>query len=149
MKQMRSHLVVGLGMALGFCVVAPAFAEGAVPAAQMQGDVRYVTGGVGVDEAKAMRAEAAKYPLTLEFLVKTGKVDEFAGLVSVDISKSGGGSIFSANSDGPMMLVDLPPGKYHVKVTRKGREKSRDVELTKGGHVGATFEWTAEEAADK
>lgn len=144
MRTIRGFTIIALSTAAGFLGVGSAFADDELPAVQQQGSVRYITGGVGVDEAKAVHAEAGKYPLSLTFLLKSGKADEFTSAVKVEIVKSSGASVFSATSDGPFMLIDLPAGKYRVTAISNGRKKTRAVELQTGHHAELAFEWPAE-----
>ncbi|MFA5941774.1 MAG: hypothetical protein WC809_20695 [Sinimarinibacterium sp.] len=44
----------------------------ALPDVQHLGAVSFLTGGIGVDEARAMRGERAKYPLTMTFVQTYG-----------------------------------------------------------------------------
>jgi len=146
-KQIGTRLIISVSAALGLWAAAPAFADETLPAVQQQGDVHYITGGVGADEAKAVRAESVKYPLSLTFLLRNGTKDEFTSQVKVEITKGAGAPVFSATSDGPFMLIDLPPGKYRVTAVCNGRKKTQEVELHKGHHAGMTFEWPAQNEA--
>lgn len=144
MKNSRNVLIIALGCAVALFGVHFAFAQDELPAVQQQGDIRYLTGGVGSDEAKIVQSEAKKYPLSLEFLLRSGNKDEFTSAVNVEIVKGRGAPVFSATSDGPFMLIDLPPGKYKVTASSKQGKKMRTVEIQKGHHTAVTFEWPAE-----
>ena len=58
-------LLAALGASAGF-----ATAVSGLPAEQGQGNVRFVTGGVGFDEAEALRQAASHYPLAIELAAK-------------------------------------------------------------------------------
>ena len=47
-----------------------AHAAAALPAVHKSGQVEYLSGGVGQDEAKAIESASRQWPLTLEFAVK-------------------------------------------------------------------------------
>ena len=49
----------------------------ALPAAQAQGRVSYVSGGIGDDEATAFKRAAADYPLEMLFVQSARPRDEF------------------------------------------------------------------------
>jgi hypothetical protein len=95
-----------------------------------QGAVSYVTGGVGSDEAQAMRAAAADYPLTLELAATgSGPRDEYISGAEVAIRDSRGGSVLDTLTDGPFLLVRLPAGTYIVDVDWHGVHKTKSVEV--------------------
>jgi len=88
-----------------------------MPAEQYQGSVRFVTGGVGQDEAKMFEKELSKHPLAIELLEHAGKTDEFTAHAMVKIADQHGHTVLEAKADGPFMLVDLPPGRYSIQAT--------------------------------
>ena len=59
-------------LATGLIVAAPVLStdSAALPAEQVQGNISFVTGGVGEDEAAALKRAAARYPLQLQFVQK-------------------------------------------------------------------------------
>ena len=100
------------------------------PREHVQGSVTYVTGGIGVDEADAMRAAAANYPLTLELAAAAGGPrDEYISNAGVEIRDSRGTPLLSTRTDGPFLLVRLPPGSYTVDVEWNGAHKLKTVEV--------------------
>jgi hypothetical protein len=107
-----------------------------MPVVKEAGGISYVTGGVGLDESHALRAEASRWPLELLF---AGPTSDYLSDVHVDITGSSG-SIFQATADGPFMLVKLPPGDYVVHATYKGQQKTHTVKIG-GGHQKADFRW--------
>ena len=110
-----------------------------MPAVQQAGGISYVTGGVGLDESHALRADAPRWPLELLF---AGPTSDYLSDVQVNIT-SGNGSVFEAKADGPFMLVKLPPGDYVVHASYKGQEKTHPVKIG-GGHQKADFRWTTQ-----
>lgn len=110
----------------------------AEPQEQTYGDTRYVTGGIGQDEAQAMRQAASRYPLSMLFTARTG---QYLSDVKVTIKKKNGDTVLSAVSDGPMMLVALPPGQYTVEATAEDKTQTHKVALAKGKHQRLTLRW--------
>lgn len=115
-----------------------ASALAAEPQEQTYGNARYVTGGIGQDEAEAMRQAASRYPLSMLFTAKTG---QYLSDVKVTIKKKNGETVLSAVSDGPMMLVDLPPGQYTVEATAEDKTQTHKVALAKGKHQRLMLRW--------
>ena len=96
----------------------------------MIGNVTYVSGGIGQEEAAALRHES-NYPLALEFIRNGESGVEFLAGVSVTIKDSRGDVVLDAPSEGPLLLAKLPEGKYRVIAAAENRvPKERDVVVT-------------------
>lgn len=120
----------------------------AMPPVQQLGAVSFVTGGIGVDEARAMREARAKYPLALTFVQRYGEKDQFLSHILVEIRRGDGTPVLCATSDGPYMYVDLEPGQYQVSATSDGgRQIDRAAAIAAGDHRDITFVWPASGAA--
>ena len=103
------------------------------PREHAQGAVSYISGGVSEDEAQAMRAAAADYPLTLELAAAAGGPrDEYISNAAVEIRDSRGAPVLRARTDGPFLLVRLPSGSYNVDVEWNGAHKRKTVEVGSG-----------------
>ena len=130
-----SKLTAGaLALALGV----PAFAA-ALPPAKTEHGVTYLSGGVGADEAAAMKAEAKHYPLSLVF--SAGKYGEYLAGVPVTIKDHAGKVVLNAASDGPIMLVKLPPGRYRIAATRRGNALHESVAVKAKRDTAVAFHW--------
>ncbi|MEI6002863.1 carboxypeptidase regulatory-like domain-containing protein [Paraburkholderia bengalensis] len=110
---------------------------GEPPVARSHG-ITYVTGGVGVDEAAAMRAMAARYSMRVRFSASDG---EFVSDVAVRLLSSDGRLIFTAISDGPYLFAQLPPGRYRLLATLNGFERSRRVDVPRRGGITVSVTW--------
>ena len=108
---------------------------------QNQGDVTFVSGGVGLDESHALRAEAHSWPLALQF---TGPGSDYLADVHVNITGPQGTDVLQADSSGPYMLVRLHPGRYVVHASYKDEDQTRSVVVANGGHASASFHWNEE-----
>ncbi len=116
---------------------APPLAEHLQPV--VQGDVTYVCGGVGSDEASYMKREAKNYDLMLTFAAKSGA---YLADVNVEIKDPKGNSVLQASCDSPMMLIDLPRrGNYKVHADAAGYTLDRTVRVAaakrKGQHLAS------------
>jgi len=110
-----------------------------LPVAQDRG-IAYVTGGVGEDEAAAMRAVASHYSMRARFTTSAG---EFVSDVSVRMSNADGQLIFAANSDGPYLYAQVPPGRYRLSATLNGVERSRSIDIPQRGGTDVSLTWPA------
>jgi len=134
LKPLATALSATLWFAAG-----PALA--ALPAMQHQGEVQFLTGGVGKDEAESMRAAQPKFPLALEFVRKATPRDEYLADVEVTVLDHRGRSVLDAQADGPFLLARLPAGEYTVKAAHAGRTLDRKVRVTDHASARAVFVW--------
>ncbi|WP_321943467.1 peptidase associated/transthyretin-like domain-containing protein [Paraburkholderia tropica] len=111
---------------------------GGMPQVQQQGDVSYVSGGVGQDESKALQAAQRSWPLSLCF---TGRNAEFLADVRVQLTNAHGASVLDTTSRGPYMLVRVRPGRYTVHASHNGVEKTSTVTVGSNGSARAAFVW--------
>lgn len=111
---------------------------GGMPQIQQQGDVSYVSGGVGSDESKALQHAQSQWPLALRF---TGPGSDFLADVHVQIVDAHGTDALTATSRGPYMLVKLRPGHYIVHARYKSTEQQKSVTVPAKGSVKAAFYW--------
>jgi hypothetical protein len=128
---MRTNPLSGALAVAGLLFVSSVAAQTYVPPQERtQGSVSYMTGGVSVDEADAMRAASAHYPLTLELAAAAGGPrDEYISNARVDIRDSQGALVLETRTDGPFLLARLPPGSYTVDVEWNGVHKLQTVEV--------------------
>lgn len=111
---------------------------GGMPQVQQQGGVEFVSGGVGLDESKALQAARSQWPLSLRF---TGRDAEFIADVHVQIVDAHGASVLDATARGPYMLVRVRPGRYTVHVSHNGVDKTSAVTVGSNGSARASFIW--------
>jgi hypothetical protein len=99
---------------------------------------RYVTGGIGSDEAEAMRAAASDYSLAMTFAAQTG---QFVNDVDVAVKKPSGEVVLQANDAAPMLLADLPAGRYQIEATYDGQTQTRNVAVANAGTTKVVMQW--------
>ncbi len=122
-------------------VVAPAYGA-AEP--EMQGNVSFMSGGVGDDEAAAMKSAAAGYPLELHFVQKATPRDEFLADVKVRITdRRSRNVVLDTVAKGPFLLAKLPSGTYIIEADHVGVVKRQTIEVRAGRHSRSVFVWAA------
>ena len=103
-----------------------------------QGDVSYVSGGVGGDSAQAMQQIKSGYNLRLLFAVQGS--GDFLANVRVKLVDQKGNTVLDAVSDGPYFFAKVRPGRYQVVADNGGTVISRSVDV--GEHaVSESFYW--------
>ena len=120
----------------------PALADDLLPTGHRQGPVTYVSGGIGVDEAKAMEKAEQRYPLTVEFVHKlsNGRGEFLAG-DKVVIRDAKGKVDLNTVTEGPILLASLPPGKYSIDATDNGKSEHRVVNVKAHAPARVVFQW--------
>ncbi|WP_144112004.1 carboxypeptidase regulatory-like domain-containing protein [Paraburkholderia sp. BCC1886] len=114
---------------------------GGLPQIQQQGDVSYVSGGVGLDESKALQHAQSQWPLSLRF---TGPGSDFLADVHVRVVDAHGSDVLGTTSRGPYMLVKLRPGRYTVHAQYKDHDQTKSVTVPAKGTAKAAFYWTTQ-----
>jgi len=106
----------------------------ALPQARSQGSIEYVTGGVGKEEADALKQAAGDYPLMLE-LASSGPTPQgrttgaYIADAVVVIRDAQGREVLNMRTDGPLLLARLPPGKYTISADWNGVHKQTVADL--------------------
>jgi hypothetical protein len=116
------------------------------PRLQSNGAVEYLSGGVGKEEADALKQQSADYALTLEFASsRSAEGDTSPGAyvadVRVDIRDAQGRPMLNTMSTGPLLLVRLPPGDYTVVADWDGVRKQRSIDVPEGARRHVVFMW--------
>ena len=112
-----------------------------LPAAHHEGAVTYILGGVGQQEADAMKHVAKYYPLELEFLLKAKPKDEYLSDVKIRIKDAHNKMVLNVTADGPFLLAKMPAGKYTVSAEREGKVEHHEIEIAAKEHRRVVFEW--------
>ena len=140
MSKRSAVTLLWIGVLLG--LVSARAADEALPPEQAQGEIRYRSGGIGADESAAMKAARADYALSLLFASTEEGHAAYASDVHVSILAADGSELLETVAEGPYLLVELPPGRYHVVATARGEVRKREVRIVAGKHQQLGFQWT-------
>lgn len=133
-----SGLVIGAAVASGIALVSQrTFAQAASAPVAMQG-VTYLTGGIGEDEVQQLRAAAAKYNLRVTFASKTGA---YLSDIDVSISTESKRDVLSIRTEGPLLFVQVPPGRYILAANYAGKAQTKHVTVPAKGAVDIVLRW--------
>jgi hypothetical protein len=114
-----------------------------LPEKHTQGDVTYVSGGVGDDEAAAMARAKSKYSLSLEFVQRAKPRAEYKANVEVTVTNKSGNVVLDTVADGPYLLADLPSGKYTVSaIDEEGKSIVKHVTVSQGKPEHLMLVWS-------
>lgn len=129
-------------------VVAVAGSVVAQPAAgpRAQGDVSYVSGGVG-EEQQDWIAQHANEGYTLKLLFAEKGTGAYVADVRVRVADRSGHVLLDAVASGPAFLARLPEGDYRVNLEYRGERQSRTVHAS--SRAGTTVvHWAADDAGN-
>lgn len=115
------------------------FAEETSLKPQTQGEVSFVSGGVGGDERDAMRAMRKDYNLSLLFSLEGS--GEYLSDVRVSINDARGKNLLETVADGPMFFAKLDPGRYVIKVQQNGQAIKKNISIDDEQSVFLSFNW--------
>jgi len=109
---------------------------------QDQNGVAYLSGGIGEDEAKAIQ-QATGYNLHMTFSI--GVENKYVPDVDVVIHNAQGQTVLTLTQAGPLVYVQLPPGKYTVVATRMGAQRRDTTDVGTGAARNLGFHWDGDE----
>lgn len=133
-----------VGLFFGLTTAAAAMSNANLPPEHTNGSITYMSGGIGSDRAAAMKREASRFPLGLEFV--QGKKDQHAMYladVQVTIKNAADRILLETHSDGPYLLASLPDGHYTISAEHAGKSEMRQVHVEQGKHQMVVFDWVS------
>ena len=119
---------------------------GFLPQQRQAGEVRYRTGGIGLDESTAMREAAKSSPLTLIFATRIEADTVYTSAARVTIRDGKGKALLEIEPDGPLLLLDLMPGKYVVEAAYRQQVQTRKIAIEANKHKQLVFVWKEQES---
>lgn len=120
------------GIALAVALSGAAFAL----EPKSQGNVLYVTGGVGEAEIAEIKAMAPRYPLQL---VTADRQGQYVVGAHVTIERAGK-AVLESTLEGPYLLAKLEPGRYRIRANFEGRQVEQFVDVGTSARL-VTLNW--------
>lgn len=131
--------VAALAATASFASIPPAYQKH-LPPERVQGDVEFISGGRTPEEEAAVKRAAQEWPLEVVFYEKDGAKDRTVENIPVKITNAHGGVVFDGLSSGPVLLVNLPKGRYTVTTHWDAWDFSKPVTLG-DERERVVFEW--------
>ncbi len=116
-----------LGTVALMSMTSVAFAQDALTV-QQQGDIQYITGGIGTDERDQLEATKSDYNL---HITNTATDGAFANNTNLVISDRKGTALVTAVA-GPIFYAALPAGTYTISAANGDQQQNKTVKLGKG-----------------
>ena len=143
MVRTHAYARIGLSLLLGAVIAGGAIAGTAVTnVLPRQGEMGYLNGGIGQEQAAHMRDMSPQFPVRMTFSRHNEGQDEFVADVHLRITDSRGRRVLDLPSQGPIFLLRLPPGSYAVEAERQGEVKTRRFDVAAGRHDDLVFSWS-------
>ena len=118
---------------------APAtLADNNLPQAQQDGNVTYVTGGIGDEERNALRAVQHDY--NLHIVNAVGASGAYPGDTHIIIYDKHHQEVVNTDTD-PLFYAQLPAGRYTVEESSEGEDKQQSVVIAANKPENITFRW--------
>lgn len=135
---------IGGALLLGALIESGALAQTpATPAVPAAGQMGYLNGGIGEEQANLMRDMSSQFPVRFTFSRHNGthNTDEFVADVRLRVVDSAGQTVLDLTQQGPIFLLRLPEGAYTVEAEHNGELKSRRFQVVSGRHQEIAFSW--------
>jgi hypothetical protein len=104
----------------------------AVPLQAAPQEIQMVSGGVGESGMEAIASVQERYSLKLVFARDNG---EFLADVGVQVRDHKGKTVVNTNSQGPVLLINLMPGRYTVSASLEGETRTENIVVRDHGLV--------------
>jgi len=101
-----------------------------VHAAQGNGNVEFISGGVSLDARQAMLAKVGSYNMHLEFAA--APEGEYLSEVEVSVTDGRGQNVLQTRTDGPWLFARLPAGNYTVTAKAAGTTRTTQIAVGAG-----------------
>ncbi|HKO89348.1 MAG TPA: carboxypeptidase regulatory-like domain-containing protein [Burkholderiales bacterium] len=112
----------------------------AAPSFQQQGNVSYVTGGIGLEEREALVTNTSDFNLKVVNAIPGGA---YVSDTTVSVVNATGQEVLRTTLDGPWLIAKLPPGKYTISASDLSRTaQARTVQLSERGQREVVLRWT-------
>jgi|SRR5688500_8065770 len=121
----------------------PSSANASLPPVQSHGQTEFLTGGVGKEQSDAILREGRSWPLMLQMAQGDAPHAAYISDVRVMIKDGSGTTVLDIVTEGPFLLVKLPPGKYTIEAIYESTARHRDVTIEKGSSKKITLLWPA------
>jgi hypothetical protein len=99
-----------------------------------QGEVRYLSGGIGIGEREALTEMASRERMNLK-LVFAEREGPFLSAVPVTITDASGSVRLQVKTDGPWLFVRIPAAEYRYRAERRGHVQSGSVTVSETGRT--------------
>lgn len=106
------------------------------------GTVHYVQGGASLEAREAMQHAQPAFSVRSEF---SGQGGEYVVPEKVTVSNAQG-QLLSLEQVGPVLMLDLPPGRYTMQAQYAGQVQTKSVDVDERDLRTVTWRWSGRDA---
>lgn len=99
--------------------------------------IAFAAGGISVSEQQDLERHKDRFSLWVTTAAR--KSGAYLADVQVKISDGAGKVLFNAPLPGPWLFIDLPPGRYTVEATHRGKPQTRSTQIRTGDRHQMVF----------
>lgn len=132
-----------LTIALAAAALVPTLTQGAALDWRRVAGATWVCGGVGSDERRQIESLRQQARLEVRFVTET-RGAYLAGVQWSLVGTSSSTPLVRVTAEGPVCLVDAPPGAYRVEAVHGDARRSTRVVIGKSGTARATLAFPGE-----
>ena len=125
-------LAVGIALSINLSSVA------AQPEVHQQGEITYVSGGIGIEGRDALTAIAEQFNVKVVLAWDEGN---YLSGVRVDIQNLQGETVVSTETEGPWFYASLSPGTYMIAASYEGQHQQQTVQTQQDQQTEVLFTW--------
>lgn len=119
-------------VALAFPVAAQSGGDAGAARPHMAEGVAILSGGVGDASKEEMKQAATDYNVRLVFSNRRG---EYLADIPYTVTDARKRAVVSGTSDGPLLYLRLPPGRYEISAKIGGNSVTKRIEATAGSRA--------------
>jgi hypothetical protein len=112
--------------------VLASLAAGAQGLPHREGALRWICAGIGTEERRTLAEMAPRTPLEVLF-VTARRGGYLAGAELSVYAERGAQPLLRVTADGPICLIDAPPGAYRIEAGYAGAVRKARITITKAG----------------
>jgi hypothetical protein len=99
-----------------------------MPQPVRDGNVTYVTGGIGEDERASLESQRQNYDLQV---INSDRSGAYMADTTIAIRGTGNnGTLIDVSGTGPLFYAQLPPGRYTIQATNGDKQITKRVDLS-------------------
>lgn len=130
--------VIALSAILLATLALPALPADAQPSRGRTSDgIAFAFGGISVSEQQDLERHKDRFSLWVTTAAR--KSGAYLADVQIKISDSAGKVLFNAPISGPWLFIDLPPSRYTVEATHRGKPQTRSTQIRAGDRHQMVF----------
>ena len=103
-----------------------------------EGNVTYISGGIGDAEKEQLNAEKQNYNFRM---INSDPTGHYTADVGLTIESRDGREVIRVAGAGPLFYAQLPPGSYRVTAVSGGQEETRNVKVSAGTPTDVHLVW--------